>query len=223
MARPRASASSRTAARSPPAALCRRSCSRARRGASCAKWRVVRLDRGLDVRQRNRAVGGVVERLRLDASRAPRRRRLRSDTCAPPGRRCTRRRARSASSRRPGSIASPTARRRAASKPSSAADFGFERDDASDRRPARRRRPRRAAMAARIPGVGTRHGVAAKIGRHGPPRSARRLADRQLSRFNCGNRITSRIDGESVSSITSRSMPMPSPAVGGRPYSIARM
>ena len=45
----------------------------------------------------------------------------------------------------------------------------------------------------------------------------------QLSGFSCGNRITSRIDGESVSSITSRSMPMPSPAVGGRPYSIARM
>ena len=32
-----------------------------------------------------------------------------------------------------------------------------------------------------------------------------------------GNRITSRIVGESVSSIVSRSMPMPSPAVGGSP------
>lgn len=39
----------------------------------------------------------------------------------------------------------------------------------------------------------------------------------------CGNRITSRIDGELVSSITRRSMPMPSPAVGGMPYSRALM
>src|SRR5690606_8952087 len=38
----------------------------------------------------------------------------------------------------------------------------------------------------------------------------------------CGNRITSRMDGELVSSITRRSMPMPSPAVGGMPYSRAR-
>ena len=38
-----------------------------------------------------------------------------------------------------------------------------------------------------------------------------------------GNRMTSRIDGLLVSSITSRSMPTPSPAVGGRPYSSARM
>ena len=37
-----------------------------------------------------------------------------------------------------------------------------------------------------------------------------------------GNRMTSRIDVVSVSSITRRSMPMPSPAVGGRPYSRAR-
>ena len=37
-----------------------------------------------------------------------------------------------------------------------------------------------------------------------------------------GNRITSRIDGLSVSSMTSRSMPMPSPPVGGMPYSSAR-
>ena len=38
-----------------------------------------------------------------------------------------------------------------------------------------------------------------------------------------GNRITSRIDGLLVSTITSRSIPTPSPAVGGRPYSSARM
>ena len=38
-----------------------------------------------------------------------------------------------------------------------------------------------------------------------------------------GNRMTSRIDALLVSSMTSRSMPTPSPAVGGRPYSSARM
>ena len=37
-----------------------------------------------------------------------------------------------------------------------------------------------------------------------------------------GNRMTSRIDVVSVSSITRRSMPMPRPAVGGSPYSRAR-
>ena len=44
-----------------------------------------------------------------------------------------------------------------------------------------------------------------------------------LSGRMCGNSSTSRIDGEFVSSITSRSMPTPSPAVGGMPYSSARM
>jgi len=39
----------------------------------------------------------------------------------------------------------------------------------------------------------------------------------------CGKRITSRIDGLFVKSITSRSTPMPQPAVGGRPCSSARM
>src|SRR5439155_25777891 len=38
-----------------------------------------------------------------------------------------------------------------------------------------------------------------------------------------GNRITSRIDGLFVRSITSRSIPTPSPPVGGKPYSRARM
>ena len=38
-----------------------------------------------------------------------------------------------------------------------------------------------------------------------------------------GNRMTSRMERLLVSSITSRSMPTPSPAVGGRPYSRARM
>ncbi len=39
----------------------------------------------------------------------------------------------------------------------------------------------------------------------------------------CGNNTTSRMLGESVSNITKRSMPMPQPPVGGKPYSMARM
>ncbi|KAF5035605.1 hypothetical protein DSECCO2_583860 [anaerobic digester metagenome] len=39
---------------------------------------------------------------------------------------------------------------------------------------------------------------------------------------NSGNRITSRMEAWSVSSMTSLSMPMPSPAAGGMPYSRAR-
>ena len=38
----------------------------------------------------------------------------------------------------------------------------------------------------------------------------------------CGNSSTSRIEGEFVYSITSRSTPKPKPAVGGMPYSKAR-
>src|SRR2546427_2101673 len=38
----------------------------------------------------------------------------------------------------------------------------------------------------------------------------------------CGKRITSRIEVAPVSSMTRRSMPMPSPAVGGIPCSSAR-
>src|SRR5436309_2774158 len=38
-----------------------------------------------------------------------------------------------------------------------------------------------------------------------------------------GKRITSRIEGELVNNITRRSMPSPSPAVGGIPYSKARI
>ena len=37
-----------------------------------------------------------------------------------------------------------------------------------------------------------------------------------------GNRMTSRIDGWLAKSMTSRSMPIPSPAAGGMPYSSAR-
>ena len=37
-----------------------------------------------------------------------------------------------------------------------------------------------------------------------------------------GKRITSRMASAPLSSIASRSMPIPSPAVGGRPYSSAR-
>ncbi len=39
--------------------------------------------------------------------------------------------------------------------------------------------------------------------------------------LSCGNRITPRIDGWLVSNITRRSMPTPSPPVGGIPYSRA--
>ena len=39
----------------------------------------------------------------------------------------------------------------------------------------------------------------------------------------CGNNSTSRMDSESVNNMTSRSMPTPIPAVGGMPYSRARM
>ena len=39
----------------------------------------------------------------------------------------------------------------------------------------------------------------------------------------CGNKITSRMVWVLVSSITKRSMPMPQPPVGGKPYSIARI
>ena len=45
---------------------------------------------------------------------------------------------------------------------------------------------------------------------------------REINKFHsslkCGNNITSLIDGESVSSITSLSIPRPAPAVGGKPY-----
>ncbi len=53
--------------------------------------------------------------------------------------------------------------------------------------------------------------------------SSESLKPQGSSGFICGNRITSRIDGLSVNSIARRSIPMPSPAVGGRPYSSARM
>ena len=43
------------------------------------------------------------------------------------------------------------------------------------------------------------------------------------SGLRCGKRMTSRMEGESVSSMISRSMPRPSPAAGGIPYSRARM
>ena len=51
---------------------------------------------------------------------------------------------------------------------------------------------------------------------------ADRDARRQDSGRMCGNSRTSRIDGEFVYSMTSRSTPKPSPAAGGMPYSSAR-
>ncbi len=47
------------------------------------------------------------------------------------------------------------------------------------------------------------------------------LSSDPASGFNSGNKITSRIVGESVKSIISRSMPMPRPPAGGIPYSSA--
>ena len=44
----------------------------------------------------------------------------------------------------------------------------------------------------------------------------------QCSRFNAGNKITSRMLALLVSNIIKRSMPMPHPPVGGMPYSSAR-
>jgi len=48
-------------------------------------------------------------------------------------------------------------------------------------------------------------------------------AVKSFSGRSCGNRITSRIVCESVISIASRSMPMPTPPAGGIPYDSARM
>ena len=53
-------------------------------------------------------------------------------------------------------------------------------------------------------------------------RMAQHRSGQSCSGRSVGNRMTSRIDVVSVSSITRRSMPMPRPAVGGRPYSRAR-
>ena len=56
-----------------------------------------------------------------------------------------------------------------------------------------------------------------------PRRVSRRPSRAQPSRRNAGNNNTSRMLDESVKSMTSRSRPMPQPAVGGIPYSSARM
>jgi len=71
--------------------------------------------------------------------------------------------------------------------------------------------------------------VSAYQGEPVPPAAQVAQPDEQLpphappSGRSCGNRMTSRMVGAPVSSMTRRSMPMPSPAVGGRPYSSARM
>ena len=57
----------------------------------------------------------------------------------------------------------------------------------------------------------------------GMPTASRRSRGRYWIVRSCGKRMTSRMEAESVNSITSRSMPMPSPAVGGSAYSSARM
>ena len=63
----------------------------------------------------------------------------------------------------------------------------------------------------------------AVVVRHQPDVSKRvHAAMPQRSRLSAGNSMTSRILGLSVSSMTSLSMPMPHPPVGGIPYSSAR-
>ncbi len=49
------------------------------------------------------------------------------------------------------------------------------------------------------------------------------LPSPSTSSFMWGNSSTSRMDGASVSSMTKRSIPMPTPPAGGMPYSNARM
>ena len=201
------------------------------------EMRVVGLDRGFDVRQRQRAVARRCRAAAAGRCPAPPRRPPRSGTCALPARRCTRRRARNASSRRRGSTASPTARTAPPRNPaapatsaSSALTLGSSPNTSSP--------TGAAAIAARIAAVGRvmvslRKSVAIELpsssswagfSRPRAPGHQSRSAGRTAhpSRFNCGNRMTSRIDGASVSSMTSRSMPIPSPAVGGSPYSMAR-
>lgn len=52
---------------------------------------------------------------------------------------------------------------------------------------------------------------------------AERVRTFHFSGLSCGNIITSLIEGESVKSMTSLSIPIPSPAAGGIPYSSARI
>ena len=56
---------------------------------------------------------------------------------------------------------------------------------------------------------------------HKPRFHAGLRAVRQSNGFIVGKRMTSRMVSELVSSMTQRSMPMPRPPVGGRPYSRA--
>ena len=65
-----------------------------------------------------------------------------------------------------------------------------------------------------LQGVAQGHRVVMGAGGVGPA---------QASGRRYGNSRTSRMDGESVNSMTRRSMPTPSPAAGGMPYSSARM
>ena len=56
-----------------------------------------------------------------------------------------------------------------------------------------------------------------------PPKNKLELIIDYFSGFIVGKRMTSRMLGEWVMSMTSLSMPMPCPAAGGIPYSRARM
>ena len=73
---------------------------------------------------------------------------------------------------------------------------------------------------------GTGHGAGTRWGPQRPvlePVAGALRGGGQSSRLSAGNSTTSRMLALSVSSITSRSMPMPQPPVGGMPYSRARM
>ena len=75
-------------------------------------------------------------------------------------------------------------------------------------------------------GVGNRLLGRAQTGQQaqGSARGQRRAGNRHFaSGLRCGKRMTSRMEGESVSSMIRRSMPRPSPPAGGMPYSRARM
>ena len=174
------------------------------------KVRIVGLDRGLDRGQRNRAVRRVVERLRLDAAQHRATAGLVPIVVGalPQDHFVAARAVRHHANQVPLRARGHEQRRLEAKQ---RGNFLLQRIDAGvvaedivadgcgrHRRTHRCRRPR--------------NRVAAKIHRHAV----------QPSLFNCGNRITSRIDGLSVRSITRRSTPIPSPAVGGSPYSIAR-
>ena len=105
-------------------------------------------------------------------------------------------------------------------RPPSAVSHPSTRGARAGRRSRRAGRGRRGARPRRV-GGGGRSGRR----RRRPQRPARRRAAAATAASGriAGNRITSRIAAAPAISITSRSSPIPSPPVGGSPYSSARM